>query len=218
YPTCRNMHPAIDLSLALGREHDIHPDEIKEILVKTYHIAIKESGNIWEPQDATEAKFSMPYAVAVALIKRSAGLKEFSEPTVSDRNVLRLAGKVRIERDEKLEKNYPAVRGAEVTVTLKNGSSYAKREDLPKGEPENPLTDEELKEKFFCCVEEIFDAGRAPLDIDNISAKSDTQGNYLTGRAEEIIKIVENLEEIKDVNTLISMLDSSKHPTRVDGS
>ena len=90
---------------------------------------------------------SIPYATAVGLIYGKAELQEFSEETVKNPEVLALTKKCEVVEDENLSAEFPAVQAAIVTVKTKN-NEYVKRVDFPKGEPENPLTDCEFRERY----------------------------------------------------------------------
>ena len=76
-----------------------------------------------------------------------AGLQEFSEVTVKNADVLALTKKIRVEADPELSSVFPAVQAAVVTVRTSDGA-YTDRVDFPKGEPENPLTDQEFRERY----------------------------------------------------------------------
>ena len=91
---------------------------------------------------------SIPYSTAAGLIFGKAGLQEFSEDTVKKANVLSLTKKVDVEADPELSALFPVKQVAVVEITTRNGI-YTERVDFPKGEPENPLTDSEFKERYF---------------------------------------------------------------------
>jgi 2-methylcitrate dehydratase PrpD len=161
YPTCRHVHPAIDLALSLRNQHQVRIEQIANITICTYSVAISETGQVWQPTSPAEAMFSIPYAVAAVLCDGAFTLdslrpERFNRPVVKD-----LASKVVIERDPHRDAVYPTQRGATVTIRLADGREFLTQEDLPKGEPENPLPDAELQAKFFTLSEPYIGTAQA---------------------------------------------------------
>ncbi|PKP60928.1 MmgE/PrpD family protein [Candidatus Atribacteria bacterium HGW-Atribacteria-1] len=145
YPTCRHCHPAIDLAIAIrGELINVDLSEIKDINVKTYSVAISEVAEIVVPSNFEEALFSMPFSLAIALREGDVGLHHFSQANLRDESLIKLAKKVHISLDKEMDSNYPLHRGAILQIILNDGKSFEKQNQLPKGEPELPLTDDEL--------------------------------------------------------------------------
>ena len=86
--------------------------------------------------------------MALAIVKGSTGYADYNEANLNDYWIKNLTRKVRVIEDDDLTQRSPAVRGARVTIYLKDGNEYKATCLYPKGEPENPLTQEELEEKF----------------------------------------------------------------------
>ena len=145
YPTCRHCHPTIDLAIAI-REELINVDlsEIKDIIVKTYSVALAEVAEIVVPRNFEEALFSMPFSLAIALKEGDVGLHHYSPANFRDESLIKLAKKVHTFFDKEIDSKYPLQRGARLKVVLNDGRSFEKQTQLPKGEPETPLTDDEL--------------------------------------------------------------------------
>ena len=76
-----------------------------------------------------------------------AGLQEFSEEAVKRPDILKLTKKVRVSADEALSAAFPDMQAAVVTIKTK-GRLFTERVDFPKGEPENPMTDEEFHDRY----------------------------------------------------------------------
>ena len=128
----------------------VDPSAIGEILVKTYDLAVAGHDHT-EIAGSYSAKMSIPYAVAAGLLFGRAGLAEFTEETAADETVLALTKKVRIEPDEEWSDAFPAQQGA--TVIIRAGlDEYSEQVAYPKGEPENPLTDEEFRERYDALI------------------------------------------------------------------
>jgi 2-methylcitrate dehydratase PrpD len=92
------------------------------------------------------AKFSLPYLVAVMLLKGRAGLAEFTDEAVQDKAVLAVAAKVNYELDSSID--YPRQFVGHIRIRLTDGRVVEERQDHPRGGPDFPMTREELEAKF----------------------------------------------------------------------
>ena len=147
HAACRHCHPAIDATIDMRNDLNLKPEQIDHIDVRTYKLAVGSHDHI-DIMGISSAKLSTPYAVAMAVVKGSAGYADYNEENLNDYNIKLITRKVRVIEDENLTVQSPAVRGAKVTIYLKSGKSYEKTCLFPKGEPEHPLTQEELENKF----------------------------------------------------------------------
>jgi 2-methylcitrate dehydratase PrpD len=144
YASCRYTHPAVEAAIRLRTE--VAADEVERIDVRTYSLAVAGHDHT-DIQGPYSAKMSIPFATAAGLLYGKAGLQEFSEEAVRRPEALALARKVRVEADEAFSAAFPGMQTAEVTVRTRKGDFKA-RVDYPKGEPENPLTDAEFRERY----------------------------------------------------------------------
>jgi 2-methylcitrate dehydratase PrpD len=149
---CRYMQAPIDGLIELATTHDIHPEQIERV-----EVAVLEAGwpLVCEPQErkyapsnTVDAQFSMPFGAAVALTYRAAGLDQFTEDNSASPQIHSLMRKVVMTKDIRIEKNFPAEWASIVQVHLTNGKQFEKFVRFPRGDPENPLTWEELSGKF----------------------------------------------------------------------
>ena len=147
HAACRHCHPAIDASLDMRRDLMLQPNQIDNIEVHTYKLAVGSHDHT-EIRGISSAKLSTPYAVALAIVKGRAGYADYNEENLNDYWIKNITRKVQVIEDENLTSRSPAVRGARVTIYLKNGDVFESPCLYPKGEPENPLTQEELEGKF----------------------------------------------------------------------
>jgi 2-methylcitrate dehydratase PrpD len=125
----------------------VRPGTVDNILVETYPAAIRLAG-IGHATTPSAGRFSIPFSVALALTKGTAGAGDYTEETVGDVAIQDLAQKVTLSVRGKWEKLYPEKRGATVTITDVNQKEWSAEVGLAKGEPENPATPEEIYEKF----------------------------------------------------------------------
>lgn len=147
HAACRHCHPAIDATLDMRKDLNLKPEQIEKIEVHTYKLAVGSHDHT-EIRGISSAKLSTPYAVALAIVKGSCGYADYNEDNLNDSWIKDLTRKVCVIEDESLTAQSPDVRGARVTIYLKNGEEYEASCLYPKGEPENPLTQEELESKF----------------------------------------------------------------------
>ena len=146
YAACRHCHPSIEAALTLRERGGFSADDVKEIDVTTYKLAV-EGHDHTKIEGSNSAKMSIPYSLAVALCTGKAGMDEFTEEQIKDAFVLKMAEKVSVAANDELSALCPQKRVAIVTVKTDKGD-FVERVDYPKGEPENPLTPAELEEKF----------------------------------------------------------------------
>ena len=144
YASCRYTHPAVEAAIHLRKV--VKPDDVEEIDIRTYSLAVAGHDHTLIP-GSYSAKMSIPYATAAGLIYGKAGLQEFTEETVKQPEIIELTKKIRVSADESLSAVFPEIQAAIVTIKTKNGM-FSDRVDFPKGEPENPLTDEEFRDRF----------------------------------------------------------------------
>ncbi len=148
YAACRHAHPAIEATMTLGKTYRILPSSVHDILVKVYHLAVM-GHNHTEIPSISSAKMSIPFCVALSLFRGDASMSDFNEENVRNTEILKLTQKVKVIEDETLSALVPTKRSSIVQITLNDGSVFSHRVDFPKGEPENPLSDEELEQKFY---------------------------------------------------------------------
>jgi 2-methylcitrate dehydratase PrpD len=151
YPSCRCTHSALDAMIKLVAEKGISPDEVEKVECGvnaiTPQVLIHD-----RPRTALEGKFSMQFCLAVALREGRAGLAQFTDEKVQEDATQELIQKVNMFVHPEFEGpglgNLPAI----VTVHLKNGESVSQRMDSPKGDPDAPLIESEVTEKYRDCA------------------------------------------------------------------
>lgn len=146
YASCRYTHPPVEAVIHLRNQYGITPEMVDKIEVDTYNLAVSGHDHT-DIQGAYSAKMSTPYSTAVALIYGKAGLQEFGEEVLESDTVKALTKKVVVLSDEELSSIFPDKQSAIVTIEA-NGKKYSERVDFPKGEPENPLSEEEFYSRY----------------------------------------------------------------------
>lgn len=152
YAACRYTHPAIEAAFQIRAAHLINLNMIETIQVRTYELAVKHHDHT-TINNVSSAKMSIPFSVAVALANGRAGIEDYTESTIADPVLQNLTFKVQVRPNERWTSLFPGKTGAEVTVVMANGCKHIAEVDMPKGEPDNPLTDAELNSKFDSLAE-----------------------------------------------------------------
>lgn len=146
FACCRSMHPSIEAALEIRKKlSDL--DDIQKINVYTYEVAKVQCGYTHRPENVSDAKFSLPYGVAVALKDGTALLKQFSKERIADSKLLEIASKVEIFVDKEIDDQYPNNWGSRVEIETKS-ETYVVDIKNAKGDPTKPLSQKELEDKF----------------------------------------------------------------------
>ena len=151
YAACRHTHPTIEAALTLREKYDIYPSDITSIEVEAYKLAVAGHDHT-DILGISSAKMSLPFSVALALCTGSAGMEAYNGTNMTDKTILSLAKRVTVTENEELSSLVPRKRASILHLTMGDGTKLTCRVDYPKGEPENPLTDEEIEEKFVSLV------------------------------------------------------------------
>lgn len=149
YPSCRHTHCGIDAAIALNKK--TKAEEIKEVNVYIYPNAIRLAG-IKFPKDQDETKFSIQYTMACALLNGSYGIDDMNPPRMTD-DVVSLIEKIKLIADGSMENREKGIRGTRVEIVLKNGETLRETVLTPKGDPENPLTRNDIIDKLRTCAQ-----------------------------------------------------------------
>ena len=148
YPSCRHTHCGIDAAISIHRKIDA--SQIDAVRVYIYPNAIKLAG-IRLPKDPDETKFSIPYTLACALLTGKYGIADMDVSQLSPA-LLALIDRIEMIPDPSMEDRSKGVRGTRVEVLLKDGTKVVETVQVPKGDPENPLSREDIVEKLRVCA------------------------------------------------------------------
>ena len=190
---CRFCQPLVDAALSVVNQYDLWPKDIKAIHIgtgKNTLIALtKPAERKWHPETGVDAQFSLPFSVAVAITRRVALAEEFTEKYYKDPEILSFMERIDGYLDEEVEACWPDSYPAVAIVETYDGRTLKGKIDYPKGDPENPVTDEELVAKFkyltqYCIEPDTCDA---------------------------IVKLVLSLEETRDIGNLLKLMAGGKY-------
>lgn len=152
YASCRHTHPEIEACFKIRQIKGFDVKNVEKLEITTYKGVIGKH-DFKEIHGESSARMSIPYSAVIALWTGKAGIAEFTEPYVSNPDILALTKKVDIIPNEQLSRLVPDKRVAIVNVRMRNGDVLTERVEYPKGEPENPLTPEENMAKFLSMTE-----------------------------------------------------------------
>jgi len=158
YPCCRHIQPAVEALIGLINDEAISSDEVERIEVATYRIAAEHAETGWD--DFASAQLSFPYLMGLALKFRAVKFEHFSEQTRRDPAFAAIARKLTVTAPPDVDRLYPQLRPARVTVTTARGS-FTRQADEALGSRIVPLDDAGLTAKFFDLVGPVLGAARA---------------------------------------------------------
>lgn len=144
YPSCRHTHCTIDAAITLHSK--VKVDEIETIKVFIYPNAIRLAG-IKNPQNQDETKFSIHYTLVCALCNGKYDLEDMDPSKLTEKE-LRLIDRIMLIPDESMEDQSKGIRGVRVEVVMKKGERLEETVLFPKGDPENPVTRNDIIEKL----------------------------------------------------------------------
>jgi 2-methylcitrate dehydratase PrpD len=160
---CGHTHTAVDCALDLSPA----PGEIESIAIETYGPGYAIVQN---PRPATpyQAKFSIAYCAAAALLDGCCGLDQFTPDRIADPAVSALLARTHVSVAEDLTARYPAAWPCRLAIRLRDGRTLSAAADFPRGNPENPVSTETLEAKFRGLVEPRFGAPVAARALDAV--------------------------------------------------
>lgn len=176
HAACRHIHSAVDAIAEVVSRESLAVDEIESIDVETYTIARNLTGHMVSRESELAAKFSMPISIGLIVVFGHLDATAFKKHFISDPRVLAIANKVSVRVNPENDTVYPKQRPARVTINTKT-KAYTHEVVYPKGEPENPLLDEELVDKYRNNVEVLYSPAQANrikdmiLNMENIKVR-----------------------------------------------
>ena len=184
HPSGSLTHPGMTRMMELILEHDIHADEVEQVKVGTNH-NMPNALIHHRPADELQAKFSMEFCMAILLLRRRGGLAEFTDEVVNSPDVQEMIRRVEFGVHPEAEAAGYDKMTTIIDIRLRDGRTISGRADFGKGSPANPMSYDEVAEKFAGC------AAFAGWD---------------EGRAAQVVEIVRDLESLESVRELTGLL------------
>jgi 2-methylcitrate dehydratase PrpD len=172
YACCRYMQPPIDGVLKIAKENDLQPDQVEKVRLGLLRAGFPLIADPIEkkycPESLVDAQFSMPFGAAVAILYHKAGLREFHLSKIRSKAVRQVMRKVECFIDPDLDKTFPKQWCATAEILTGDGRSYFTKIEYPKGDPENPLTWDEVIDKFHDLSSGLLPRGQRLMIIEQV--------------------------------------------------
>jgi 2-methylcitrate dehydratase PrpD len=187
YPCCRMTHASVDAALQLRRNVEFKLSDIERIYVRPSKMVFEMVGSPFQirkdPQ--VDAQFSIPYTVAVALMKGDVFISDFEEKNIRDSGIKALADKIEVVAD--LTIDHRDIMHCSVEAKMKEGGIIRSAVSAIKGNPLNPMSTQDCMEKFRKCV-------------------SYSSQKISTKKISTILDVLSNLEKIDSIRQLAKLL------------
>jgi len=160
FPTEALTHAPISCTLDLIKENDLAPDDVEQVHIRSLARAadILADPTKYDPRTKETADHSLPYVIAAAVAERQVTPLQFTDEKIMDPTIRAQLHKVKVVADPEIEALFPELQRVIVTIRATDGREFSKQIDYPKGDPRNPLTDEEIEEKFEALAAPIMPA------------------------------------------------------------
>jgi 2-methylcitrate dehydratase len=173
WPVEYHAMSAVEAALAIVREHGgpFKPDEIQSVEVRTFEVAyriIVKDPEKWDPKTRETADHSLPYIVAAALLDGKVDLDTFRPERYLAQDVRQVMKKMAVKVDPEHDKLYPEGIKNVVRLVTRDGKTYEAESTYPPGHWKNPLTREQVEQKFWSLVENMVEdrkEARKALDM-----------------------------------------------------
>lgn len=185
YPTEALTHTPITATLYLLREHKLQAEAIREVRIETIARAadILSDPAKYDPRTKEAADHSLPYCIAAALVDHKVTPEQFREEKILESRLRAQLPKIKVIANHEFEALFPKLQPCKVTIEMTDGQHYERRIDVPKGDPRDPMTEEELGIKF-----------------DALAGRSFTES-----RRSEIKRAIGRLDQLERVDALLAL-------------
>ena len=183
FPTILCSHTPIQGTIKLMKGKNLRLEDVESIHFRVTPTAPGQGMN-YSPDSPLAARLSIPYCVTMAATEGHVSMDQFQEDKVRDPKIREFMKRITLESDPEFNNKYPGTLAAHVELKTREGKRFREESIFPKGHPENPMTDEEIKEKF---------RRLALVTLDRV-------------QTEQIIEKVYDLENLKSAKDLVQTL------------
>lgn len=184
HPSGSLTHPGMTKMLELILVHDIRPEQVERVKVGTNQ-NMPNALIHRRPKTELEAKFSMEFCMAILLLERRGGLREFTDAVVNRADVQAMIGRVDFGVHPEAERAGYHKMTTIIEIVLKDGKTIVDRADFGKGSPAIPMSFDEVADKFRDCA----DYARWPRE-----------------KTDNVVQMVGRLDELNNVRALTALL------------
>lgn len=153
YPCCRWAHAAVDGVQHLMRTHGLHHSDVEAVEIRTFHYATRLAGHA--PQSLDEFSYAIAFPVAAMIVRGTLGPAELTPETLQDPEILRLSHATTLIDDPEMTARSLQQRWAEVALILRDGTRLQDVPRTPRGDRDQPASDEELRAKFHLFADDV---------------------------------------------------------------
>ncbi len=170
FPTEALTHTPISAVLQLVKDNNLEPERIARVHIRTTARGadILSDPSKYDPHSKETADHSLPYVIAAAIAERQVTPVQFTPEKINDPRIREQLKKVVVVADPEIEKVFPALQRVIVSIRTTDGSEFMTQLDYPKGDPRNPLSDQEVEEKFAALAEPVMSPKARRRAIDAI--------------------------------------------------
>ncbi len=158
FPTEALTHTHISCVLKIMVNNNLEYSDIEEVKVTAFAQAydILFDPTKYRPESRETADHSLPYCLAAAMVDKKITTESFSDEKLNDLRIFEVIDKIKGEPSIEFEKMFPAKQPSKVVITTKNGGKYSEYLEYPKGDPREPMTMEDLENKFNSLASDKF--------------------------------------------------------------
>ncbi|MFC2088662.1 MmgE/PrpD family protein [Calditrichota bacterium] len=162
FPTEALTHAHISCALNAMINNDLDYKDVKEVKVTAFAQAydILFDPAKYRPESRETADHSLPYCLAAAIVDKKITTQSFSEEKLKDPAIFEVIDKIKGEPSLEFEKMFPAKQPSRVVITTNDGSSFEEYLEYPKGDPRQPMTMQDLENKFNSLSDNVLNASR----------------------------------------------------------
>lgn len=146
YPICRWAQPPVQAVLDLRRANNLRSEDVEKIEITTFHNSLRLATSA--PVTTEEAQYSTAYPTAVAMVRGQVSPDDVMAHSFVDPEIKRLAAGMSVVESDSYNAAFPANRISSVKLVLKNGKTLTSGDTEALGDPENPVTEQEVRTKF----------------------------------------------------------------------
>jgi 2-methylcitrate dehydratase len=194
FPIEALSHAPLTAMMKVVKENGVKPGDVAEIKVEVIARAADILGDPhkYRPNSKETADHSLPYCLAVGLIDGMVTPLQFKEARIKDAALIPVMDKVKVVPNQEFESLFPKFQPSRVTITTVGGQSFSKRVDVPKGDPRDPMTEEEIGVKFTALGRDVLGGG----------AKGEA-------RCRELGSLIMSMENERRVDRLLRMMTAA---------
>ncbi|MFC1864267.1 MmgE/PrpD family protein [Chloroflexota bacterium] len=183
WAACGTIQGHLNATLNLVKEHNIKPEDVSQVRIWAGTRSVEHTGDPVKryPRNKETADHSAYYVTAVAIRERELGPDQYAPEKFDDPVIRELIDKITLEINTNLDR---FGRAGITEITTKQGAKYSCHVDYPKGHPNNPMTDEDIRDKFFSLATKFM---------------SEEQ-------IKQVIDTIYTLEELNDIGRLMELL------------